>query len=401
MAPERRAEALASVPRDVHHPPRAAPCRCSGSLRRRRWRAAASRRCPRAAAPAAAPAAAAGQSRVAPVAPEGAVSVVTKNTTRLGGADPASDAAAVARAVYPALTTATRPQAVVLVGRAQLGRRAGRVGARERAAERAAPVQRRRHRCPKSAAQTLEAMRPTGSPAVGGAQVIRSGPRRALPGGFARARSTAPRGDRRRGGRGRAAAGGCPRRASTAGDRGGGATSRARCRCPRPAWPPRAARRSCSSRRARRPGGDERGPHAAAAARRSTSWASRRHRRRHARASSRASGRSRRSPSRGVADGADAGRERDRGGALHRRRVRLGRQRTGPRARVRERDAAARRARRGAAVGDRRLRAAAAGRQRPTPSPPRAGDLPERHPAGVHGRAPVSSRCAASTITAG
>ncbi|MFI5037120.1 MAG: hypothetical protein ACHP93_01420, partial [Solirubrobacterales bacterium] len=32
---------------------------------------------------------------------QGVVSVATKNTTRLGGADPATDAAAVARAVYP------------------------------------------------------------------------------------------------------------------------------------------------------------------------------------------------------------------------------------------------------------------------------------------------------------
>jgi len=45
----------------------------------------------------------------------GAVSVVTKNTTRLGGSDAASDAAAVARAVFPGLTPATRPAAVVLV----------------------------------------------------------------------------------------------------------------------------------------------------------------------------------------------------------------------------------------------------------------------------------------------
>src|SRR5690242_13979507 len=45
----------------------------------------------------------------------GAVSVVTKNTTRLGGADPVSDAAAVARVVFPALTASTQPNAVVLV----------------------------------------------------------------------------------------------------------------------------------------------------------------------------------------------------------------------------------------------------------------------------------------------
>lgn len=45
----------------------------------------------------------------------GAVGVSTANTTRLGGASPTIDAAAVAVAVYPGLTAATRPAAVVLV----------------------------------------------------------------------------------------------------------------------------------------------------------------------------------------------------------------------------------------------------------------------------------------------
>src|ERR1700722_20032416 len=53
--------------------------------------------------------------RLAPVAGQGAVSVVTRNTTRLGGPDVATDAAAIARAVYPGLTAATRPEVVVLV----------------------------------------------------------------------------------------------------------------------------------------------------------------------------------------------------------------------------------------------------------------------------------------------
>src|SRR4051794_39274005 len=39
----------------------------------------------------------------------------TKNTTRVGGADAVADAAAVARAVYPAETASTRPSAVTLV----------------------------------------------------------------------------------------------------------------------------------------------------------------------------------------------------------------------------------------------------------------------------------------------
>src|SRR5438128_2654196 len=46
---------------------------------------------------------------------QGTIALVTKNTTRLGGADAAIDAASVALAVYPGLTAATRPQAVVLV----------------------------------------------------------------------------------------------------------------------------------------------------------------------------------------------------------------------------------------------------------------------------------------------
>src|SRR3954468_11582395 len=39
----------------------------------------------------------------------------TKNTTRVGGADAVADAAAVARAVYPASTASSRPDAVTLV----------------------------------------------------------------------------------------------------------------------------------------------------------------------------------------------------------------------------------------------------------------------------------------------
>src|SRR5215210_8875628 len=39
----------------------------------------------------------------------------TKNTTRVGGADPVADAAAVARAVYPATSRSNRPPAVALV----------------------------------------------------------------------------------------------------------------------------------------------------------------------------------------------------------------------------------------------------------------------------------------------
>ena len=53
--------------------------------------------------------------KLAPVAAQGALSVATRNTTRVGGADAAADAAGVARTAYPGLTPATRPQAVVVV----------------------------------------------------------------------------------------------------------------------------------------------------------------------------------------------------------------------------------------------------------------------------------------------
>ena len=52
---------------------------------------------------------------VAAVSAQGAGGLSTKNTTRLGGADSVTDAAAVAVAVYPGLTPATRPRVVVMV----------------------------------------------------------------------------------------------------------------------------------------------------------------------------------------------------------------------------------------------------------------------------------------------
>ncbi len=52
---------------------------------------------------------------LAPVEAEGTVSVTTRNTNRVGGADVIVDAGSVARVVYPGLTTGSRPQAVVLV----------------------------------------------------------------------------------------------------------------------------------------------------------------------------------------------------------------------------------------------------------------------------------------------
>jgi hypothetical protein len=120
---------------------------------------------------------------VAPVAAQGAVSVVTKNTTRLGGADAASDAAAVARAVYPGLTPATRPQVVVVVDERNWP--AALAAAVLAGAPLRAPLlYSEGATLPEISLQALEAMRPTGSPALGGAQVILLGSPAAAPAGY-------------------------------------------------------------------------------------------------------------------------------------------------------------------------------------------------------------------------
>jgi hypothetical protein len=121
--------------------------------------------------------------QIAPVAAQGAVSVATRNTTRLGGDDVAADAAAVARAVYPGLTAATRPLAVVIVNeRDWLPALASSVLA---SAPAGAPILfSEGETLPAVTLQTLEAMHPLGAPALGGAQVIRIGTAAAVPHGL-------------------------------------------------------------------------------------------------------------------------------------------------------------------------------------------------------------------------
>jgi hypothetical protein len=118
--------------------------------------------------------------KLAPVAAQGAVSVVTRNTTRLGGANPASDAAAVARAAYPGLTPATRPQAVVLVDQSHwLAALAASVLS---SAPTGAPIlYSEGETLPAVSGQSLEAMHPAGASALGGTQVIRIGTTAAVP----------------------------------------------------------------------------------------------------------------------------------------------------------------------------------------------------------------------------
>src|SRR5919199_6470474 len=98
----------------------------------------------------------------------------TKNTTRVGGADPVADAAGVAQAVFPSRSEDTRPPAVVLVD--QDDWRAGIAAAQLTAAPVRAPVLLTEGSdLPKATADALEKLRPTGSKEAGGAQVIRVG----------------------------------------------------------------------------------------------------------------------------------------------------------------------------------------------------------------------------------
>jgi hypothetical protein len=113
----------------------------------------------------------------------GAVSAATKNTTRLGGSDAGSDAAAVAHAVYPGLTAATRPQAVVLVDERNWP--AALAASTLAASPLGAPLlYTHGAELPPAAAGALSAMRPLGAPALGGAQVISIGSEAPLPAGY-------------------------------------------------------------------------------------------------------------------------------------------------------------------------------------------------------------------------
>jgi hypothetical protein len=108
---------------------------------------------------------------------------VTRNTTRLGGVDPASDAAAVARLVYPGLTPATRPRAVVLVDQRDWS--AALAASALASAPLGAPVLfSEGNSLPGVSREALEAMRPSGAPALGGTQVIRIGSTAPVPNGY-------------------------------------------------------------------------------------------------------------------------------------------------------------------------------------------------------------------------
>jgi hypothetical protein len=120
---------------------------------------------------------------LAPPTAHGVVGVSTKNTTRLGGADPVSDAAAVAEAVYPGLTPATRPQVVVLVNEHNWF--AALAASVLTSAPLGAPLlYADGDKLPEASAQALRAMRPLGASSLGGAQVIRIDTSAPVPAGY-------------------------------------------------------------------------------------------------------------------------------------------------------------------------------------------------------------------------
>ena len=98
----------------------------------------------------------------------------TKNTTRVGGADPVANAAAVARAVFPGTEPATRPKAVALVDAGDW--RAGVAAAALVAKPIGAPILLSdRDELPAASRDALTALAPTGAKEAGNAQVIRVG----------------------------------------------------------------------------------------------------------------------------------------------------------------------------------------------------------------------------------
>src|SRR3954471_18923625 len=97
----------------------------------------------------------------------------TKNTTRIGGADPVADAAAGGRAVSPGTTPESRPDAVALVPQdwATATAAAGLMAPPVRAPLLFSD----KSKLPGGSDAALQALGPRGSQAVGNAQVIRVG----------------------------------------------------------------------------------------------------------------------------------------------------------------------------------------------------------------------------------
>ena len=104
--------------------------------------------------------------------------VATKNTTRVGGEDPAADAGGAASAVFPGATRASRPRAVTLV---DSGDWRGGIAAAVLAAPplRAPILITDGDEVPKATATAIESMRPIGARQLGGAKALAVGRARA------------------------------------------------------------------------------------------------------------------------------------------------------------------------------------------------------------------------------
>ncbi len=98
----------------------------------------------------------------------------TKNTTRVAGTDPTADAAAIARAVFPAGTPGGRPKAITLVD-VNDWRSALAASVLMSAPVRAPVLFSDGTDLPGATADALTALGPTGSEKAGGAQVVRVG----------------------------------------------------------------------------------------------------------------------------------------------------------------------------------------------------------------------------------
>ncbi|MDX6663981.1 MAG: hypothetical protein QOG68_187 [Solirubrobacteraceae bacterium] len=98
----------------------------------------------------------------------------TKNTTRVAGADPIADAAAIARAVFPSVSAGDRPKAVALVD-VKDWRSALAASVLMSAPIRAPVLFSDGTSLPSASADALTALAPSGSEPAGGAQVVRIG----------------------------------------------------------------------------------------------------------------------------------------------------------------------------------------------------------------------------------
>jgi putative cell wall-binding protein len=115
-----------------------------------------------------------GAGSVAAIGAKGAGGLSTKNTTRLGGPNSAVDAAAVAVAVYPGFTNATRPKTVVLVDTDNWP--AALAASVLAGSPLNAPIlYSEGGTMPAASTVALNALKPTGAATLGGAQVLRIG----------------------------------------------------------------------------------------------------------------------------------------------------------------------------------------------------------------------------------